>query len=199
MPASANSSAICFRRSMRSGSQRVVAVAVGRAAARDQHDARHLLQLAPASAAARCRRASRRRCRRSARRAAWCPWHRSAAALAAPPAASGASAASAEQCATPAIIRGRDPSAAACLPLDDMDVEMEHDLAAIGAVIGDQAIAVRLQPELRAPPCRRRARNRRSVSVGAVALKSMLETYSPLGITRTCTGACGLMSWKASA
>jgi hypothetical protein len=26
-----------------------------------------------------------------------------------------------------------------------MDVEMEHDLAAIGAVVGDQAIAVLLQ------------------------------------------------------
>ncbi len=47
-----------------------------------------------------------------------------------------------------------------------------------------------------APRCRRRARSRRWSRWARCALKSMLDTYSPLGITSTCTGACGLMSWK---
>ncbi len=33
----------------------------------------------------------------------------------------------------------------------------------------------------------------------AVALKSAKEQYFPFGITSTCSGACGAMSWKASA
>ena len=37
------------------------------------------------------------------------------------------------------------------------------------------------------------------VSVGALLVKSSIDTYSPFGITRTCTGASGLMSWNASA
>ena len=41
--------------------------------------------------------------------------------------------------------------------------------------------------------------NPTSRSAGALALKSTLETYSPLGITSTCTGASGLMSGKAKA
>ena len=58
---------------MRTGSQGVVAVAVGRAAAADQHDARHLLHLADHRQQQGARRARRRRCRRSAPAAAWCP------------------------------------------------------------------------------------------------------------------------------
>ena len=199
MPASASSSAICFRRSMRSGTSGLLPSRSVGPLPDDQHDARHLLRARSRSAAAGCRRAWRRRCRRSAPRAAWCPWRRSAARCCAQRRRwrERSQAISARR---PIIRAAREhPSAARCRPLDDMDMEMEHDLAAVGAVVGDHAIAVRLQPELAAPPCRRRARSRRSVSAGAVALKSALETYSPLGITSTCTGACGWMSWKASA
>ena len=39
------------------------------------------------------------------------------------------------------------------------------------------------------------ARNRPAISSGeAWAVKSAIETYAPLGITRTCTGASGLIS-----
>ena len=34
---------------------------------------------------------------------------------------------------------------------------------------------------------------------GPVAQKSAAETHFPFGITSTCTGACGWMSWKANA
>src|SRR4029450_12517423 len=91
------------------------------------------------SAAAKCRRAWRPGCRRNARRAAGCLWHRSVAAPAAPQRIQGPRRARAHPMpAAPGAESFVDAAPTrSLLAADDMDVEMEHDLAPVGAVVCD--------------------------------------------------------------
>ena len=80
-----------------------------------------------------------------------------------------------------------------------MDVEVRHFLAAVRAGIGEQAIAGRDQPRL-ARDLADGADEAGDLRVRGLAPRNRpRRRRRPLGITRMWVGACGLMSWKASA
>ena len=76
-------------------------------------------------------------------------------------------------------------------------MEMRHFLPGLLPHIGQQPIARRLQSKI----ARHLATARKNPAISsslAAAVKSANDTQRPLGITSTCIGACGLMSWNAS-
>ena len=81
---------------------------------------------------------------------------------------------------------------------EQMHVKVRHFLAAVLAHIGEQPIALRLEPEVLATlPT---ARKKPAISSAlALALKSANEHILALRDHQDMTGACGLMSWNASA